>query len=78
MVSTPDPRKDFHHKWWPAEYLVLLQVMADYCEESCSTISLRQTIIACVLECATNRGLDVPDAAYENLKPALSEGIKPA
>lgn len=75
-LTQKDSRKDFHHRWWPAEYLVLLQVNADHREETCGAISLRHTLIACVLECARGRGLEVPDGAYEHINTVLAEGIR--
>ena len=79
MVSTEkDPRRDFHHRWWPEEYLVLLQVCGDHREETCANISVRHTLVACVLECALNRGLEVPDTAYEHINKTLADGIRDA
>ena len=68
--------KSFHHKWRNAEYLVLLQVNSDHREEVCDNIPLIQSLVACVLECARNRGFDVPDAAYERLNDALARSIR--
>lgn len=68
--------KAFHHKWRTAEYLVLLQVNSDHREEVCDNIPVIQSLVACVLECARNRGFEVPDAAYERLHTALAESIR--
>jgi hypothetical protein len=68
--------KSFHHKWRNAEYLVLLQVNSDHREEVCDNVPIIQSLIACVLECAVNRGFEVPDAAYERLNDALAQSIR--
>lgn len=68
--------KQFKHNWSQAEYLVMLQVNADQREEICDNIPMRQSLVACVLECARSRGIEVPDTAYEGIHPALAEGIR--